>query len=84
MPGFGGTLTEEQLASVVAFERVRFGGGNPDEVLADCGLVEAGGEGGEGEAPAEGGEGEAPAEGGEGEAPTGTTVPSEASAGGNG
>jgi mono/diheme cytochrome c family protein len=84
MPGFGGTLTDEQLASVVAFERVRFGGGNPDEVLADCGLVEAGGEGGEGEAPAEGGEGEAPAEGGEGEAPTGTTVPSEASAGGNG
>lgn len=67
-------LTEEQLRSVVAFERVRFGGANPDETLVDCGLVEtgdgeegAGGEGGE--------EGEAPAEGGEGEAPTETTMP---------
>jgi len=34
------TLSEEQLASVSAFERVRFGGGSPDEVLADCGLTE--------------------------------------------
>ena len=40
MPGFGSSLSAEQLASVVAFERVRFGGGNPDEVLVDCGLVE--------------------------------------------
>lgn len=39
MPSFGGSLSEEQLASVVAFERVRIGGGNPEEVLADCGLV---------------------------------------------
>ncbi|MPZ51509.1 MAG: c-type cytochrome [Acidimicrobiia bacterium] len=47
MPGFEGTLSDEEIASVVAFERVRFGGGNPEETLADCGLVEA--EGGEGE-----------------------------------
>jgi mono/diheme cytochrome c family protein len=41
------SLSDEQLASVSAFERVRFGGGSPDEVLADCGLTEeeeAGGE----------------------------------------
>ncbi len=69
MPAHG-ALTEEQLRSVVAFERVRFGGSNPDETLVDCGLVEAE----DGEAPeGEGGEG-----GGE-EAPTGTTVPAEAS-----
>ncbi len=42
--GGGGTmpshasLSEEQLASVVSFERVRFGGGEPEAVLADCGL----------------------------------------------
>lgn len=35
-----GSLTDEQLASVSAFERVRFGGGNAEEVLADCGLAE--------------------------------------------
>jgi cytochrome c553 len=58
-------LTDEQLRSVVAFERVRFGGANPDEVLADCGLVEAEGEGGEGSAPPGG------------QAPTGTTIPAE-------
>src|SRR5690606_11171005 len=40
MPGFA-TLTEEQLASVVAFERVRFGGADPAETFVDCGLVEA-------------------------------------------
>lgn len=39
------SLTEEQLASVVAFERVRFGGADPDQTLVDCGLVE--GDGGE-------------------------------------
>jgi hypothetical protein len=39
MPGFGASLTPEQLASVVAFERIRFGGGNEDAVLQDCGLV---------------------------------------------
>lgn len=40
-------LTEEQLRSVAAFERVRFGGADPGETLVDCGLVEAEGEGGE-------------------------------------
>jgi len=39
MPSFA-SLSQEQLASVVAFERIRFGGGNPDEVLVDCGLVQ--------------------------------------------
>ncbi len=37
MPGFS-SLSEEQLAAVASFERVRFGGGDPDTVLADCGL----------------------------------------------
>jgi mono/diheme cytochrome c family protein len=76
------SLTEEQLRSVAAFERVRFGGANPEETLVDCGLVEAEGEDGEtpadgeeGEAPADGEEGEAPTDGEEGEAPTETTLP---------
>lgn len=42
MPPFGGSLTEEELASVVAFERVRFGGADQDATLSDCGLVEPG------------------------------------------
>lgn len=55
MPGFP-NLTEEEIASVVAFERIRFGGGNPDEVLTNCGLVEPEGEETpEGEAPPEDG-----------------------------
>lgn len=41
MPAFGGRLSEEQIAAVVAFERVRFGGGDRDQVGVDCGLVEA-------------------------------------------
>jgi mono/diheme cytochrome c family protein len=41
MPAFGSSLTEEQVASVVAFERVRFGGGDTETVLTDCGLAEA-------------------------------------------
>ena len=40
MPGFAG-LTDEQLASVVAFERIRLGGADPDQTFVDCGLVEA-------------------------------------------
>ncbi|HEX6301876.1 MAG TPA: cytochrome c [Acidimicrobiia bacterium] len=68
------SLTDEQLRSVAAFERVRFGGANPDETLVDCGLVEAEGEGGE--APADGEEGEAPTET---TLPSDTTVPPEAS-----
>jgi mono/diheme cytochrome c family protein len=55
-------LTAEQLASVVAFERVRFGGQDPDEALVDCGLADS--QGGE--------EGEGP---GGGDGTTGTTVP---------
>ncbi len=61
MPAFS-SLSAEQLASVVAFERVRFGGADPEQTLTDCGLVEPEGEGGE--EGAEGGEGEeTPAEG---------------------
>jgi mono/diheme cytochrome c family protein len=48
MPGHQG-LTDEQLRAVVAFERVRFGGADTDETLADCGLVET--EDGEDETP---------------------------------
>jgi len=39
MPSHASSLTEEQIASVAAFERVRFGGGDPETVLVDCGLV---------------------------------------------
>lgn len=70
MPGHD-ALTEEQLRSVTAFERVRFGGTDPDETLVDCGLVEDEGEGEE--------DGETP-EDGEGDEPTDTTAPPEASA----
>ena len=41
MPGFQGKLTEDELYAVVVFERVVFGGGNTEEVLIDCGLLEA-------------------------------------------
>ena len=41
MPGFQGKLTEDELYAVVVFERVVFGGGNTEEVLSDCGLLEA-------------------------------------------
>jgi len=60
MPAFGSNLSPEQLAAAVAFERVRFGGADPEQTLDDCGLApeegEGGGEGGEpgGEPPAEG------------------------------
>ena len=40
MPGFQGKLTEDELYAVVVFERVVFGGGNTEEVLSDCGLIE--------------------------------------------
>ena len=74
MPQFGSTLTEEQLAAVVAFERVRFGGADPAETLTDCGLAPAEGE--EGEAPGETTPGEEPPAGGE----TTTTVSGAAAA----
>jgi len=41
MPGFQGKLTEDELYAVVVFERVVFGGGNTEEVLIDCGLIES-------------------------------------------
>jgi mono/diheme cytochrome c family protein len=70
MPGFGATLTPEQISAVTAFERVRFGGVPAEEALSDCGLVqlapEAGGpeEGAPEGGPSEGApEGETPAEG---------------------
>ncbi len=44
MPGFGGTLTDEQIAAVSAFERVRFGGQDLEAALVDCGLAEPEGE----------------------------------------
>ncbi len=54
MPTFSSNLTEEQIAAVAAFERVRFGGGDPDEALIDCGLAESPDDG---EQSSEGGEG---------------------------
>jgi mono/diheme cytochrome c family protein len=60
--GGGGTmpahasLSEDQLAAVVVFERVRFGGEAPDQALVDCGV-------GPEEPPAEGEGGAPPAEG---------------------
>ncbi|MEX1037682.1 MAG: c-type cytochrome [Acidimicrobiia bacterium] len=55
MPGFANSLTDEQIAAVSAFERVRFGGQDPEAALIDCGLAEDPEAEGEGE---EGGEGE--------------------------
>lgn len=39
MPPFAAQLSPEQIAAVVAFERVRFGGASPEETLEACGLV---------------------------------------------
>lgn len=36
MPGFGNALTEEELRSVVLYERVAFGGQNLEAAIADC------------------------------------------------
>ena len=41
MPGFGASLTEEQIAQVSLFERVAFGGQDLAEAETDCGLVTA-------------------------------------------
>jgi mono/diheme cytochrome c family protein len=65
MPAFGTSLSAEQIAAVAAFERVRFGGADAEETLADCGLAEPEGE--------EGGEEGAPGE----EAPEGEEAPAE-------
>lgn len=86
MPGFANSLSAEQLAAVVAFERVRIGGGNAEEVLADCGLTEGeegaaeGGEGGTTDTTVTGGDGGTPdtTAGGDGGA-TETTAAPEAS-----
>ncbi len=51
MPSFGAVLTPEQIGAAAAFERVRFGGLAAEEVLADCGLIQAAPEAG---APGEG------------------------------
>jgi Cytochrome c len=40
MPAYATSLTPEQIASVIAYERVSFGGGEAETVLVDCGLVE--------------------------------------------
>jgi len=40
MPAFAGSLSAEQVAAVSAFERVRFGGEDPDTALVDCGLLD--------------------------------------------
>lgn len=60
MPGFP-NLSDEEIAAVIAFERIRFGGGAVDAELTNCGLVEAAPAEGE-EAPA-GDMDEMPAEG---------------------
>lgn len=39
MPAFGSTLSEEQLRSVVFFERVAFGGAPEEAAEIDCGLA---------------------------------------------
>ncbi len=54
MPGFATSNSPEEIASVVSFERIRFGGADPDQTLMECGLVE--GDTGESDT----GEGEAP------------------------
>lgn len=45
MPGFGTSLSEEQVAQVALYERVAFGGQPLEEAEVDCGLVEAAEEG---------------------------------------
>ena len=53
MPGFATSNTAEEIAAVVAFERIRHGGADPEETLIECGLIEGGEETGETGAPAE-------------------------------
>ena len=40
MPGFATSNTVEEIAAVVAFERIRFGGADPDQTLIECGLIQ--------------------------------------------
>lgn len=51
MPSFQDTLTEDQIAKVVFYERVVFGGQDVEEAVFDCGFAEP--EDGDGEPPAE-------------------------------
>jgi len=39
MPEHEGRLSAREIAAVAAFERVEYGGGDTDVVLADCGLT---------------------------------------------
>ena len=57
MPGFATSNTPEEIASVVVFERIRFGGADLDETLIECGLIETE-EGETEEGETEGGEAE--------------------------
>ena len=47
MPGFATSNTAEEIAAVVAFERIRHGGADPEETLIECGLIEGGEDSGE-------------------------------------
>lgn len=38
MPGYEGDLSDAEIAAVAAFERVEYGGGDPDTELAACGV----------------------------------------------
>ena len=53
MPGFATSNTAEEIAAVVAFERIRHGGADPEETLIECGLIEGGEDTGETGDPAE-------------------------------
>ncbi|MEX0699027.1 MAG: cytochrome c [Acidimicrobiia bacterium] len=72
MPSFAAQLSPEQIAAVVAFERVRFGGASPEETLEACGLVTPAPP--EGEPGAETPGGETPVEETPGETTTSTTA----------
>ncbi len=39
MPAMGTVLTDDEIASVAAFERSQYGGLDPDEAIAGCGLA---------------------------------------------
>ncbi|MDE0235550.1 MAG: c-type cytochrome, partial [bacterium] len=58
MPGFATSNTADEIAAVVAFERIRYGGADPDQTLIECGLVQ----GDEEPAPEEAGPEEEPAD----------------------
>ena len=51
MPSFQDTLSDEDIAKVVLYERVVFGGQDVEEAVFDCGFAEPEDEGGDGESP---------------------------------